>query len=280
MSLYQEVYHGESFSEQDFYDAVRYIFQPEIGEASEDIIDNFLIEKVSEMTPEEAESFWGKIGNFAKRVGSGALKVVSKAAPMVGTAIGTAYGVPQLGGMVGGLAGNLAGAGAKALDRAPNFRTGRRRRRRGSGARRRRRTNPALRNAWRQTRRHMRGAGRQALRAANRYAATRYREDFPETSGNTPANLSNVVNNPNFQALLFGRSNSQGPTESISESDYDFLDAIEAINYLTEDIIAEYYENDLLEDDDYFIDDYGELVVNHPEERQERIEALIEEYSE
>ncbi len=282
MSLYQEVYHGESFSEQDFYDAVRYIFQPEVGESSEEIIDDFLIEKVGEMTPEEAESFWKSIGNFAKKVGSGALKVVSKVAQPIGTAVGTAFGVPQLGGMVGGLAGNLAGAGSKALDRIPNFKTRRRRRR--TSSRRRRRRNPQLRNAWRNTRRHVRGAGRHALRAANRYASRnpirpRYREDVEEHVENSPAVLSNIVNNPGFQAQLFGRANSNIPTENIAESDYDFLEAVEAINYLTEGIIAEYYENDLLDDNEYLVDDYGELVINNPEEREERIEALIEEYS-
>ncbi len=289
MSLYQEVYHGESFSEEDFYDAVRYIFQPEIGESTTEEIDDFLIETVSEMTPEQAESFWKKIGNFAKKVGSGALKVVSKVAQPVGTAVGAAYGVPQLGGMIGGLAGNLAGAGSKALDRIPDFKTRRRRRRTSprrnrSSYRRRSRRNPELRNAWRHTRRTLGRAGRHALRAANRYAAQnpvrpRYREDVESFEDNTPAALSNVVNSPGFQALLFGRSNGNIPTENITESDYDFLEAVEAINYLTEGIIAEYYENDLLEDDEYLVDDYGELVINHPEEREERIEALIEEYS-
>ena len=51
---------------------------------------------------------------------------------------------------------------------------------------------------------------------------------------------------------------------------------VEVVNYLTEDIIAEYYEDDLLDDDTYFIDEQGELVVNYPEDRMERVESYIE----
>lgn len=86
------------------------------------------------------------------------------------------------------------------------------------------------------------------------------------------------MNNPQFQALLFGRANGQGEylPEEISENDLDFLDMVEVVNYLTEDIIAEYYEDDLLDDDTYFIDEQGELVVNYPEDRMERVESYIE----
>ncbi|ULC59437.1 hypothetical protein MBM09_00305 [Flaviramulus sp. BrNp1-15] len=286
MNLYQEIYHGESFQEEDFYDAARYAFHQELAEASSEEIDKYLAERVNGMTAEEAESFWSSLGNIAKKVGSGALKVASVAAPIAGTAIGAAYGMPQLGGMAGGLVGNLAGAGAGALDKVPDFKSRRRRRRRPSRRRGgRTRSNAQLRQTWGQTKQALGGLGRAALRGANRYA-----KNNPVTPTNRPtgpilgksssAVLSNVVNNPQFQALLFGRANApQGEIyhENINENDFDYLDMVEAINYLTEDIIAEYYEDDLLDDDTYSIDEYGELVVNYPEDRIERVESYIEE---
>lgn len=284
MNLYQEIYHGESFQEEDFYDAARYAFHQELSEAAPEEIDRYLIERVSGMTAEEAEGFWSSLGNIAKKIGSGALKVASVAAPIAGTAIGAAYGMPQLGSMAGGLVGNLAGAGAGALDKVPDFKSRRRRRRRRS-RRRRSQVNPALRNTWRQTKQTLRGVGQAALQGANRYAAK-----HPVTPTNRPTGpifnkssaktLSTVVNNPQFQALLFGRANSRKENiypEDITENDFDYLEMIEAINYLTEDIIAEYYEDDLLDDDSYSLDEEGELVVNYPEERVERVESYLEE---
>lgn len=275
MSLYQEVYHGESFSEADFYEAVRYIFQPEVGEATTEEIDSFLIETVSQMTPEEIESFWGKIGNFAKKVGSGALNIVSKAAPVVGTAVGAAYGVPQLGRMVGGLAGNLAGAGAKALDRVPDFRTQPRRRRRTSPSRSNR--NPELTRAWNQTRNTLGRVGRHALHAANDYAARNPVRRYGARENSSEV-LSEMINNPIFEAALLRNTYAETNSENISVNDFNFLETVEAINYLTEGIISEYYDKGLVEDDEYFVDEYGELVVNYPEERVERIESFIENY--
>lgn len=286
MNLYQEIYHGESFHEEDFYDAARYAFHQELAEASADEIDKYLVERVSGMTAEEAEGFWSSLGNVAKKVGSGALKVASVAAPIAGTAIGAAYGMPQLGGMAGGLVGNLAGAGAGALDKVPDFkpRKKRRRRRRRSG-RGRRRGNAQLKQTWGQTKQVLGGVGRAALRGANRYAKNNpvtptNRPTGPVLGKNSAAVLSNVVNNPQFQALLFGRANApQGEfySEDITENDFDYLDMVETINYLTEDIIAEYYEDDLLDDDTYSIGEEGELVVNYPEERIDRVESYIEE---
>lgn len=282
MNLYQEIYHGESFYEEDFYNAARYAFHQELSEATPEEIDNYLIERVSGMTAEEAEGFWSSLGNIAKKVGSGALKVASIAAPIVGTVVGGPAGAA-----IGGLAGNLAGAGAKALDRVPDFksrsRSTRRRRRPSRQRNRRTNTNPELRQAWNQTKQYAVGAGRAALQGAARYATNN-----PVTPTNTPtgpllgrtssAALSSIMNNPQFQALLFGRANGQGEylPEEISENDLDFLDMVEVVNYLTEDIIAEYYEDDLLDDDTYFIDEQGELVVNYPEDRMERVESYIE----
>lgn len=277
MNLYQEIYHGESFGEEDFYDAARYVFNQELSESSAEEIDKFLVECVEDMTAEEAESFWKKLGNVAKKIGSGALKVASVAAPIVGTAFG------PLGTMAGGLAGNLAGAGAKALDRVPDFKINRRRRRRG-GLRRRR--NPELRQAWNQTKHAARGIGKAALRGATRYAANNpvkamHRATGPILGNNSSKILSSVLNNPRFQSLLFSKSSGENFAdnyyEDLNESDYNYIEMIEAINYLSEDIIAEYYENDLLDDNQYFIDDHGELVVNYPEERVERMESFIEE---
>ncbi|UZO82325.1 hypothetical protein NBT05_07575 [Aquimarina sp. ERC-38] len=278
MNLYEEVFHGESFSEEDFYEAARYAFHQELYDASQEDIDEYLIEQISEMSPEEVAEFWGKLKNIAKKVGSGVLKVASVAAPIAGTALGAKFGAPHLGKMVGGMAGNLAGAGAKALDRNIR-RSGRSYRRRRGGSRRR--LDPRVRGVLRRSGRHLRRAGRAAIRGANRYAAQnpvrpRYRwgEDFNE---NSSATLSKVIDNPQFQALMFGRAHGDSHTENITENDYDYIDLMETVNYLTEGILADYYKEDLLDDDTYAVNEYGELIVNNPEERAERAESLIEE---
>ncbi|AUC75764.1 hypothetical protein [Olleya sp. Bg11-27] len=286
MNLYQEIYHGESFHQEDFYDAARYVFHQELSEAAPEEIDQYLMERISGMTAEEAEGFWSSLGNVAKKVGSGVLKVASVAAPIAGTIIGGPAGAA-----IGGLAGNLAGAGAKALDRVPNFRSrsGRRRRSRPTRSRRtrsrrgRNARNPELRQAWNQTKQFAAGAGRAALKGASRYAANNpvqaaHRPTGPILGQNSAAVLSSVMNNPQFKALLFGRANGQTEfySEDITENDFDYVDMVETINYLTEDIIAEYYQDDLLDDDSYSIDEAGELVVNYPEDRIERVESFIE----
>ncbi|WP_281766092.1 hypothetical protein [Neptunitalea lumnitzerae] len=272
MSLYQEVYHGESFSEEDFYAAAEYVFQPEIGGASQEEIESFLIERVSTMTPEEAESFWSNLGNVAKKVGSGALKMVSKAAPMVGTAVGAMYGVPQLGGMVGGLAGNLAGAGSRALDRMPNFKSTPKRR-----VRRKRYVDPALRRAWNQTKTTAKNVGRHMIVAGNEYAAKHPVQPMKYGKSNESV-LTEFFNDPVFEAALIRNAYADNFPESLSESDFDYINKVEAINYLTEGILSEYYGNNIITDGEYSVDQYGELIANYPEDRVERIESYIESF--
>lgn len=277
MSLYQEVYQGESFTEEDFYNAARYVYQPQIGESTAEEIDDFLIGKVSTMTPEQAEGFWSSLGNVAKKVGSGALKVVSKAAPIVGTAVGTLYGVPSLGGMVGGLAGNLAGAGATALDKMPNFqdkpvrRVPRRRK-----PNRRKPYTRDLNRTWNQTKRTLGRVGKHALHAANDYAAQHPVQ--PYRRGSNESVLTEFFNDPVFEAALIRNGFSEGLPGQLTENDYDFINKVEAVYYLTEGILTEYYENDLLNDEEYFVDEYGELVANYPEDRISRIESYIESF--
>lgn len=268
MNIYKEVYHGEDFTEENFYDAVRYVFGAEVAGASTEEIDSFLMEQVSQMTTEEAENFWQKIGGFAKKIASGALKVVKTVAPIAGTVVGGMYGMPQLGAAAGGMLGNLAGAGSQALNR------GGRRGNRGIAQ-----PNP-IRTQLTQVGQYAKGVGQAALNAANQYAINNpYPVPAPENpllSANSAKILSAILENPQFQALLFGKGFSSGNSESFDDSDADFIDMVEAVNYLTENIIADYYESGLVEDDEYYVDEYGELVVNFPEDRVERIESYLE----
>ena len=87
--------------------------------------------------------------------------------------------------------------------------------------------------------------------------------------------LSKLIQDPNFEAVLLRNTYSEA-APAITENDIDFLDKVEAINYLTENIIGNYYENALVDDDEYFVDEAGELVANYPEERVDRIESYID----
>ncbi len=231
MSLYQEMYPGEDFSEQDFFEAVRYVF-PETEGFHENQIEEFIMETVSQMSPLEAENFWRKIGNFAKRAGRGILKVASVAAPIVGTAVGG-----PLGTMIGGVAGNLAGAAANAIPR------GRSRRRRGGSRRSRRRRNPALQRAWNQTRQTAANLGRSALSGMNQYARENpYQGSSQSGSQGSPMTriLSRVINNPAFQTRILGSAYGNGNPGEYYESDIEFLEMMESLNYLTENILDDY----------------------------------------
>ncbi|MEP7095958.1 MAG: S8 family serine peptidase [Flavobacterium sp.] len=116
MSLYHEVFQGESFSEDNYFEAVRYVLGPEYANLNESELENVLLSRVDQMSESEAEGFWFSLGNVASSIGSGVLRGVAAVAPIAGTAIGTYFGAPQIGGALGGLVSNLAGAGSAALD--------------------------------------------------------------------------------------------------------------------------------------------------------------------
>ena len=97
MSLYHEVFQGESFSEDNYFEAVRYVLGPEYSNLNENELEDVLLSRVDQMSESEAEGFWSSLGNVASSIGSGVLRGVSAVAPIAGTAIGTYFGAPQIG---------------------------------------------------------------------------------------------------------------------------------------------------------------------------------------
>ena len=87
---------------------------PEIAEADDLDVEDFLWDMTEGMTEAELESFWGGLANFGRKALKVAAPVVQKAAPIVGTAVGAAFG--GVGAPIGGAIGNLVGQGAGALN--------------------------------------------------------------------------------------------------------------------------------------------------------------------
>ena len=101
----------------DHIDVARMAF-PEIAEAHDDDVEEFLFELTENMSPAELESFWSGLANFGKKALRVAAPVVQAAAPIVGTAVGAAFG--GVGAPIGGAIGSLLGTGAGALNQAVN----------------------------------------------------------------------------------------------------------------------------------------------------------------
>jgi hypothetical protein len=281
MSLYHEVFQGESFSEDNYFEAVRYVLGPEYSNLSESELEDVLLSRVDRMSESEAEGFWSSLGNVASSIGSGVLRGVSAAAPLVGTAVGAYFGAPQIGGAVGGLVSNLAGAGSAALD---NSRQQQQQRpapqRRYAPPQQHRQAPSPVRQAWGNTTRYLADAGRAALPAIQQYVQdnpVQLRPQAAQDIGRVQGlynQLGGIINNPQFQAgqaqQSLGTASPNSPIES-----HSFAELIENVNYLTENILYEYYNGGLIPTEDYYIDQYGQFVGTNTPNRINRLENSI-----
>lgn len=286
MSLYHEIYQGESFTEDDYFEAVRYVLGPEYDGLNETELEYELLSRVDQMSESEAEGFWSSLGNVAKNVGSGILRGVSAIAPIAGTAVGAYFGAPQIGGAVGGLVGNLAGSASSALSNVniPNSTPRRQPRRQHYGRptqnRRQNQSNRQLRQTLDNTANYLVNAGRAVLPAVQQYV-----QDNPVTLNPQVARdvnrvqglynqLGGIINNPQFQAgqaqQSIGTASPNAPIES-----HSFAEIVESLNYLTENILYEYYNDGIIPTEDYYVDDYGQFIASYSPERVNRLENVI-----
>ncbi|MBF4505246.1 hypothetical protein IRZ83_01110 [Flavobacterium sp. JLP] len=287
MSLYHEVFQGESFSEDNYFEAVRYVLGPEYSNLNESELEDVLLSRVDQMSESEAEGFWSSLGNVASSIGSGVLRGVSAVAPIAGTAIGTYFGAPQIGGAVGGLVSNLAGSASTALDnsRQQQRRPAPQQQYRPAPQQPQHRPSPPsqpspIRQAWRNTTRYLADAGRAALPAIQQYVQdnpVQLRPQAAQDIGRVQGlynQLGGVINNPQFQAgqaqQSLGTASPNAPIES-----HSFAELIESVNYLTENILYEYYNGGLIPTEDYYVDQYGQFVGTNTPNRINRLENSI-----
>lgn len=289
MSLYHEIYQGESFTENDYFEAVRYVLGPEYEGLTEDELEDELLSRVNLMSESEAEGFWSSLGNVAKNVGSGILRGVSAIAPIAGTAVGAYFGAPQIGGAVGGLVGNLAGSASTALSnvnipnsspRRPHRRNYQHRQPQHPQHRRQNNGNQQLRQTLRNTSNYLANAGRAVLPAVQQYVQDNPVQLNPQVSRDVNRvqglynQLGGIINNPQFQAgqaqQSIGTASPNAPIES-----HSFAELVESINYLTENILYEYYNDGLIPTEDYYVDDYGQFIASYSPERVNRLENVI-----
>jgi len=236
------------------------------------------------MSESEAEGFWSSLGNVASSIGSGVLRGVSAIAPIAGTAVGAYFGAPQIGGAVGGLVSNLAGSASTALDnsRQPQRRQSppQQNRRPANNNNRRRQAPSPVGQAWSNTTRYLADAGRAALPAIQQYVQdnpVQLRPQAAQDIGRVQGlynQLGGVINNPQFQAgqaqQSLGTASPNSPIES-----HSFAELIESVNYLTENILYEYYNGGLIPTEDYYIDQYGQFVGTNTPNRINRLENSI-----
>lgn len=286
MSLYHEVFQGESFSEDNYFEAVRYVLGPEYANLNESELEDVLLSRVDQMSESEAEGFWSSLGNVASSIGSGVLRGVAAVAPIAGTAIGTYFGAPQIGGALGGLVSNLAGAGSTALDNSRQSQPQRRpapqqQRRPANNNNYRRRPAPSQAGqAWSNTTRYLADAGRAAIPAIQQYVQDNPVQLRPQAAQDISRvqglynQLGGIINNPQFQAgqaqQSLGTASPNSPIES-----HSFAELIESVNYLTENILYEYYNGGLIPTEDYYVDQYGQFVGTNTPNRINRLENSI-----
>lgn len=302
MSLYQQVYQGESFSEQDYLEAVRYVLGPEYSSLPENLLENELLSRINQMSESEVEGFWSSLGNVASNIGSGVLRGVSAVAPIVGTAVGTYFGSPQIGGMVGGLVSNLAGAGSTALSNysasnqqprpQPHYQQPRPQpqyQNQGRNVQQPQYQNPqqnqngggqSLGQTWQNTTNYLANAGRAVLPAIQQYAQNnpvplnqQAYQDISRVQGYYNQ-LGGVINNPQFQAgrvqQSLGTASPNAPIENVS-----FAELVESINYLTENILYEYYNEGYIPTEDYAVDNSGQFLASYTPQRINRLEGVL-----
>ncbi len=291
MSLYNQVFQGESFSEQDYFEAVRYVLGPEYSNLGENELENVLLSRVDQMSENEAENFWSSLGNVARNLGSGVLRGVSALAPMAGTAIGTYFGSPQIGGAIGGLVSNLAGSGANALSnynqqgqQAPPRRhvpqQNQHYHQRQPQQQFRQQQPSQFGQIVNDTGQYLANVGRAVLPTINQYVQDnpvqlnpRARQDIGRVQ-NLYGQLGSIINNPQFQAgqaqQSLGAASPNAPIES-----HSFAELIENVNYLTENILYEYYNGGFIPTEDYFVTDYGQFVGSNAPSRINRVQTSI-----
>lgn len=283
MSLYHEVFQGESFSEDNYFEAVRYVLGPEYSNLNENELEDVLLSRVDQMSESEAEGFWSSLGNVASSIGSGVLRGVSAVAPIAGTAIGTYFGSPQIGGALGGLVSNLAGSASTALDnnrqQQQQYRPAPPQRRPAYNNRPRQNPSP-IGQAWGNTTKYLADAGRAAIPAIQQYVQNnpvQLRPQAAQDIGRVQGlynQLGGVINNPQFQAgqaqQSLGTASPNAPIES-----HSFAELIENVNYLTENILYEYYNGGLIPTEDYYVDQYGQFVGSNTPNRINRLENSI-----
>lgn len=317
MSLYQQVFQGESFTEQNYFEAVRYVLGPEYESYPEDLLENELISRVNQMSESEAENFWSSLGNVAKNIGSGLLSGVSALAPIAGSVIGGVYGMPQVGSVVGGLVGNLAGAAGGALSNVnipneprrnpppprrnirqhqpqrrfqpnqnagfqpqPNQNPGFQQNQNGRFQPNQNGGNQDLGQTLQNTANYLVNAGRAVLPAVQQYVQDNPVPLSPQTQQNvnTMQNLYNqlggIINNPQFQAgqaqQSLGTASPNAPIESVS-----YAELVESLNYLTENILYEYYNEGYLPTEDYYINEYGQLNGSYSPQHVNRLHSIL-----
>jgi hypothetical protein len=282
MSLYNQIYQGESFSEADYFEAVKYVLGPDYAHLGESQLEDVLLSRVNQMSESEAEGFWSSLGNVARNVGSGILSGVSAIAPIAGTAIGTYFGAPQIGGAIGGLVSNLAGSASSALNnsgggqqpqRPPQQQAPRPQYQQSQGYQ-------PLRQTWNNTTRYLANAGRAALPAIQQYVQDnpvqlnpQVRQGISNVQG-LYNQLGGIINNPQFQAgqaqQSLGTASPNAPIENLS-----FAEMIESINYLTENILYEYYNNGIVPTEDYYVNEYGQFLGSNTPNRINRVQGVI-----
>ncbi|ESU22309.1 hypothetical protein FEDK69T_22920 [Flavobacterium enshiense DK69] len=280
MSLYNQIYQGETFTEQDYFEAVRYVLGPEYSSLSENQLENELLGRVGQMSESEAEGFWSSLGNVARNIGSGVLRGVSAIAPIAGTAVGTYFGAPQIGAALGGVVGNLAGSASSALSNTNTQRPRPQYPQQGRPQAQARPGNGQLGQTWQNTTRYLANAGRAVLPAVNQYVQNnpvplepQVQQDVNRVQG-FYSQLGSIINNPQFQAgqaqQSLGTASPNAPIENVS-----FAELVESLNYLTESILYEYYNNGLIPTEDYHVDDYGQFVASYTPQRVDRIQSIL-----
>ncbi|QPH53335.1 hypothetical protein [Pontivivens ytuae] len=207
-----------------YHDAVRLVY-PEFADSYDDDIDLALEEWMSEMSPEEIESFWRSLKRGFRTVVRAAAPVVQAAAPIVGRVVGTAIGGP-VGSQIGGAVGGLVGQGAGALGRSM--------RRRPARSRIRRRPMRRMRRSPARSRYRFRGgnAYRARRRRTRAYRTGRAAGRFARGAGSA---LVRTLRNPQVQNALY--QGAQGAVAGVFGRDQAFSDA--AVLYALEGGIQE-----------------------------------------
>jgi hypothetical protein len=110
--------HGEA---QDILHGLSAVLGESTRSAPPDVIEQRVLGALSRLTPAQAESVAGALGDVGRFFSSSEVRGVAGAAlPVVGTAVGTVYGGP-VGAAIGG---TLGGAAAQAIAGAPSARAG------------------------------------------------------------------------------------------------------------------------------------------------------------
>jgi hypothetical protein len=245
MSLYHQVYNGEHFSEQHFYEAVQYVLGPESYGYDQEQLENAILDRVDEMGESDAENFWKSLGKVARNVAAGSLKLAAVAAPIAGKIIGG-----PIGGAIGKAGANLAGMAANAIQAGPQ----------------------GGQSFFQGFRQRMQGPAQAEIPAAQQYAAGN--PTIAQNAGGASGlllQLLSLINNPQLLGALTQQSLGSVPANQPTE-DYSFTEMVESLYSASGNLLKEYYEGGLLDTESYTYDRYGHLVpVDH-----QRIHQLTE----